>query len=154
MTVIYDFNKQLALGQAYEQHLDDLMRKWFAITPATKVQQQRGIDRVFHHKDGSVYLVEYKADMLAGSTGNAFVETVSVDTADRPGWAYSSQATMLIYLVTQPETVYCIWMARLRLQLERWKAAYPAAHADNGRYRTHGILVPLAEFEMIASLAL
>ena len=155
MTVAYDFKQQLAQGQQHEHQLDEVFRKWFRIMPATRDQQRQGIDRIFYHvKDAKTYTVEYKADSLAGKTGNAFVETVSVDTANKPGWAVSSQATMLVYLVVDPETIYCIWMAKLRSKLQARMATYQERTAQNAGYKTHGLLVPLHEFEKIAHLVL
>lgn len=150
----YQFQAQLAEGQAHERHLDDVFAKWFAIKPATAAQQRLGIDRIFRHRDGSVYQVEYKADSLAGKTGNAFVETISVDTTGKPGWAITSQATTLVYMVTEPETVYVIPMVRIRTLLPRWQAVYRTTTAQNDGYQTHGVLVPLAEFEKISILTL
>ena len=49
-----------------------------------------------------------------------------MDTEQRPGWAYSSQASLLVYLVTDPQTIYVISMARLRRNLARWAAGCAA----------------------------
>jgi hypothetical protein len=149
----YQFESKLAEGQEYERQLDAVFAKWFQVLPATPAQQRQGIDRTFWHvKDNKSYSVEYKADSVAGRTGNAFVETISVDTTNKPGWAVSSQADMLVYLVTEPQTIYCIWMIKLRSHLADWEAKYATKTAQNQGYRTHGILVPLTEFEAIASL--
>ncbi len=149
----YKFHTQLRQGEGSEADLDKFFRvQGFHISTANREMQRRGIDRVwFRERDGKLFTVEYKADSLAGSTGNAFIETVSVDTANKPGWAYSSEAAMLVYLVTQPQTIYCISMARLRKQLERWQAQYPTRQAQNDGYQTHGLLVPLDELERIAA---
>ena len=102
------------------------------ISQVGRDDQRRGIDRVwFDPVDGRTWTVEYKADSMAGRTGNAFIETISVDTDGRPGWAYTSRATLLVYLVTEPQTIYVISMARLRRQLPRWSAAYRTAQAIN-----------------------
>ena len=147
----YQFDEQLAIGQAHEQYLDTLFARWFTITPATSAQQRRGIDRVFVHRTtGATYRVEYKADAIAGKTGNAFIETTSVDTTGRAGWAISSEADVLVYMVTAPETIYAIKMQTLRRALRRWQRSYPKRAAQNNGYRTWGHLVPLAELEKIA----
>ncbi len=154
MTRQYGFFEQLAIGEAYERRLDEHFRQSLdiaRITPATRMQQSAGIDRVWYLKDGRITTVEYKADDKAGRTGNAFVETISVDTANKPGWAVASAAILLAYLVTEPETIYLIAMDKLRAELPRWQRQYRTTYAQNDGYRTHGVLVPLAEFERIAA---
>lgn len=149
----YNFRDQLAIGEAYERRLDEHFQQALTISRierASRAQQAAGIDRIWHTSSGATYTVEYKADDKAGRTGNAFIETVSVDTANKPGWAVASTAQLLAYMVTQPETIYLIEMTALRAQLPRWKRQYRTTYAQNDGYRTHGILVPLDEFERIA----
>ena len=152
-TQTYDFTAQLRIGQEHERLLDSRLGDLFEIAAATAGEQRQGIDRHFtHRKSGAGYLVEYKADSKAGRTNNAFVETVSVDSTGKLGWAFTSRADVLIYLVTHPETIYCIPLRQLRSQLFRWLWEYPSAQAQNNGYTTYGILVPLTEFEAIASV--
>ena len=149
---IYQFQTQLRQGESYEAELDQFFRGLgFRISAANRSMQRCGIDRVFFHvRDEQLFTVEYKADSRAGATGNAFIETVSVDTAGKPGWAYSSTAAILVYLVTNPQTIYWLEMAKLRRQLPRWATVYPKRQAHNTNYQTHGLLVPLHELERIA----
>lgn len=155
MTTTYQFTAQLQQGESYEAQIDAFFRSKFGtvkISTVDRATQRRGIDRVWYDAtDGRTWTVEYKADSLAGKTRNAFIETVSVDTEQRPGWAYSSQASLLVYLVVDPQTIYVISMARLRRKLPRWTAAYPTRQAANDGYNTHGLLVPLHELERIAA---
>jgi hypothetical protein len=148
----YKFAEQLAIGEAWEQKLDQFFLARFPvrILPASMADQRRGIDRLFVSESGSIDEIEYKADSLAGRTGNAFIETVSVDTTGKPGWAVSSQAKYLVYLVTEPETIYFISMGRIRAKLSRWQTIYKEASAQNNGYKTLGLLVPLDELERIA----
>ena len=148
----YDFRTQLAIGERYELQLDAFFGQWAVdIRPATAEEQRRGIDRVFTSRaTGAVDTMEYKADDKAGRTGNAFIETISVDTTGKPGWAVASQADYLVYLVTDPETIYLVRMRRLRTALPRWQAKYPTKVAQNIGYCTYGVLVPLHELEQIA----
>lgn len=152
--MIYDFPTQLEEGQKYEQRLDEHFRTFqVQITPATMEQQRQGIDRVFFFPaTGSIDTIEYKADSIAGKTGNAFIETVSVDTPSisKPGWAITSQAKYLAYMVTDPETIYLILMQRLRANLPTWQQRYPTKAAQNQGYRTLGVVVPIRELERIA----
>jgi hypothetical protein len=149
----YQFATQLAQGEDYEAQIDAFFRaKGAQISAVDRNTQRRGIDRVWYDPtDDRTWTVEYKADTLAGKTGNAFIETVSVDTERRPGWAYSSQASLLVYKVVDPQAIYVISMARLRRNMARWAAAYPTRQAANDGYNTHGLLVPLHELERIAA---
>ncbi len=150
---MYDFAQQLAIGEAWEDRLDAFFWQRFPvrILKASREEQRKGIDRLFVSKlTGVIDTVEYKADMLAGKTGNAFVETVSVSTTKKPGWAVASQAKYLVYLVTEPETIYFVAMAALRARLPVWKRLYREAAAQNDGYETRGLLVPLDELERIA----
>jgi hypothetical protein len=146
----YTFDTQLAQGQAYERRLDEFFQRFgLTIRPATADEQRRGIDRWFIDAT-TMESYEYKADSIAGATGNAFIETVSVDVMQKPGWAWSSQATYLVYLVTEPETIYLISMRRLRRHLPIWQLRYRTVQAANDGYNTIGVLVPLRELEAIA----
>ena len=145
---MYNFAMQHRKGVAAEQMLDDYFAKWFDIRPASMLQQRIGIDRIFtDRRDGRVMTVEYKADFVAQRTGNAFVETVSVDTKDTAGWAYTSAANYLIYYIEGDELVYVFDFAQFREQLDTWQRNYPTRRIPNEGYRTHGLLVPLREFE-------
>lgn len=149
----YQFATQLAQGQSYEQALDERFDELYIIQPATPQQQRQGIDRVYRPRKAphEVLYVEYKADSTAARTGNAFVETISVDAFDKPGWAVTSQADWLFYLVPGAcEALYVIQMAKLRQQLPRWRGTYQERRIPNDGYFTVGLLVPLAEFEEIA----
>lgn len=150
----YQFAQQLAQGEAFEKQLDAFFREQgFQVSVVSRTMQRQGIDRVFLHRtNGDLFTVEYKADALAGKTGNAFIETVSVDTAHKQGWIHTSQASVLVYLVTDPETIYWLPFGRLRLNLPRWERRYPVRKAQNDGYQTHGLLVPLHELEQLAEV--
>lgn len=147
----YQFQPQLAQGEAGERKLDEHFAQWFTIRLATMEEQRQGIDRIFtRHTDGDTFKVEYKTDSRAAETGNAFVETISVDTAHKLGWAHTSQSDVLLYYVPGTEVVYIITMRRLQKCLTRWAETYPTRRTPNQGYHTHGLLVPLDEFERIA----
>lgn len=152
MTRTYHFPTQLARGETAEAELDAHFGTWFLITKATREQQRHGIDRIFMNKqDGVVSTVEYKTDWRAFETGNAFVETVSVNTAGKRGWAYTSRSTFLFYHLPSPAClVYILTFSRLRRNLPRWERAYPTRDIQNQGYQTRGLLVPLEEFERTA----
>lgn len=146
----YTFDIQKARGEAGEQFLDRWFAAWYEIRPATRAEQRRGIDCIFTRRQTGKHLaVEYKTDYKAARTGNAFIETVSVDTLGKAGWAYSSQADY-IYYIPGDGLIYVITLEVLRRELPRWVREYPLRAAQNEGYATHGMLVPLYEFEQHA----
>ena len=149
---MYQFQEQLHEGNEGEHRLDAFFAHWYAITPATMHQQRIGIDRVFTcYYFGQQFAVEYKTDKRASHTGNAFVETVSVSTTHKRGWAYTSQAEYLVYYVPGLNVVYIIPFAGLRTKLSHWLNRYATRAIPNAGYVTEGVLVPLAELNRIAT---
>jgi len=155
--VTYDFQAQKARGTQAENLLDVEFAVWFVIEPASDVDQRRGIDRYFTHRDSGIKLtVEYKTDWRATSSGNAFIElentAKTADAYTAPGWAYSSQADRIFYYCpgSGGEQVYVLSTKRLRAVLPGWLKRYPRRTVQNRRYETKGLLVPLAELEAIA----
>lgn len=147
----YDMRQQLKKGEAAERYLDSLFEDEFAIRPATRQQQRQGIDRIFTRRsDGREYRIEYKADKTAARTGNAFVETVSVDTYSKPGWAYTCRSDYIFYYVVGDGPVYILKPADIKRRLDRWAAQYEKRRIPNSGYHTEGLLVPLEEFEKMA----
>lgn len=145
----YDFTEQKQSGAYGERYLDDFFSRWYAITPATEAQQRQGIDRHFTRRDNGTLTIEYKTDWSAARTGNAFIELISVDCRFVVGWAYSSCADILLYLV--PATaIYVVKFAQLRLQLPVWTRRYEMRSVQNEGYRARGILVPLADLAKVA----
>jgi len=144
----YQFNDQLVAGEDGEAYLDAFFRRrGHTILPVTTEEQRLGIDRVFVTPTGQSWKVEYKTDFRAGKTGNAFIETVSVDTHGKygkMGWALTSTAEYLFYYVPD-HAIYVIPFLSLRHALPRWMREFPARGALNNRYTTHGVLVPLAQ---------
>jgi hypothetical protein len=127
---------QLAKGAAAETQLDRHFADRFHITPATRAQQRQGIDRHFtHRQSGATYTIEYKTDWTAARTGNAFVETVSVDSAAIPGWVYTSQAEWLAYFLPDHATIYLLAFPTLRACLPQWGPPAKRPH----RFRTAAI---------------
>lgn len=149
----YGMDQQLHNGEGAEARLDRHFADRFDIVPANREQQRQGIDRIFTHRvTGTSYAIEYKTDWAAAHTGNAFIETISVDTKNIPGWAYTAQAEWLVYFVPKRLTIYLIRFTDLRTLLPHWRATCkPAPPIPNRGYCTHGILVPLAEFARAAS---
>ena len=149
---VYNFQQQFRQGTAGEEYLDGFFSPQFDIRPATRDQQRQGIDRIFvNRRTGKKLTVEYKTDATAAKTGNAFVETLSVDRTRKAGWALTSQADYLDDLVPgDGSAIYIIPMARLRSKLFDWSLSCEERHIRNEGYNTVGLLVTLAEFEKIA----
>lgn len=149
--MVYDFGERLAAGEKAERVIDECFARWFDIAPVSMTDQRRGIDRQYMRRDnGCVYAIEYKTDWTAGRTGNAFVETVSVDTQNKPGWVYTTQADYVLYYVPGDELIYVLDVSIMRCHLRRWANQYRAVTVQNQGYCTKGVLVPLREFEEIA----
>jgi hypothetical protein len=149
---VYDFDHQMRQGDQAAEFLDEFFRgKGYSIRPATREEQRAGIDRAFiSPKDGKSWLVEYKADSAAGRTGNAFIETVSVDAAGKMGWALTAKADILVYYIPPTGVIYLVQFKSIQWELPRWIRDYPPRSAQNNGYATHGIIIPLAELEKAA----
>ena len=151
--MIYQMQKQLVRGEKAEALLDEHFSDRFKIILASRAEQRSGIDRIFEARAGAKqYTVEYKTDWTAGRTHNAFIETVSVDTMNVPGWAYTSQAEWLIYYVPDDETIYLVRFADLRKHIEEWIEQFgPEKFIPNDGYYTRGVAVPLDVFVICSS---
>jgi hypothetical protein len=151
----YTYDAQKTKGDAGESFLDQVFAADYEVRPATCAEQRRGIDRIFTRRQtGQRLAIEYKTDYKAAHTGNAFVETVSVDTAGKAGWAYSSEADYLMYYIPADGLIYVLALETLRRELPRWVREYPLRAAQNEGYATHGVLVPLDEFERYAEVVI
>ena len=172
--MIHDFATKLTEGQAGETRLDAVFngeetpgwahastvfgqrllaaiaKHLFTPVAVTRDEQRRGIDR----RLAPGVSIEYKTDSRAQHTHNAFIETVSVDTADKPGWAFSCTATILAYYVLGDELVYVFQPSHLRDLIPAWLAKFPTRQAQNDGYVTKGVCVPLAELERHADAVL
>lgn len=147
----YDMRQQLKQGESAERYIDSLFCDEFAIRPATRQQQRMGIDRVFtRRRDGREWKVEYKADKTAARTGNTFVETVSVDTRNKLGWAYTCQADFIMYYIVGRGPLYILRPRDIKGKIGNWQRRYPQRRIPNNGYHTVGVLVPLHEFERLA----
>ena len=151
----YQFDAQLKQGKLGEADMDDYFSEWYFIQPATKVQQQIGIDRIFiGKKDGRIITVEYKSDEKAAQTGNIFIETVSVDRTNKKGWAYTSHAQILIYYVPSMGNIYIFSMAEIKMNLPEWCKIYKKKSVPNEGYNTIGLAIPLKKVEPLKTMQL
>jgi hypothetical protein len=148
---VFDFDEQHMRGWKGEAFLDRFFRaRGHIVQKATRGQQRQGIDRVLIF-DEKLATVEYKTDFIAHKTGCVFIETVSVDSDHKAGWAFTSMADLLVYFIPGIRCLYVIPFKYLRDLLEEWKTTYPTRSAQNDGYATHGVLVPIAAFALSAS---
>jgi len=158
MAVTYDFSEQLAKGKTSELLVDTYYSDRFDIYPVDIDLERRGIDRIYRSRaTGQVYLVEVKADSKTFTTGNMFVETCAYGGYDdggefvcrKKGWAYMSEATLLMYLIVHPLSTIgsgelCIFKpARIRGRMEEWTDKYSSVSVRNKGYQGRGLLVPM-----------
>lgn len=147
---IHDFDVRYEEGMRGEAFLDEYFSRTYEIREATRDEQRRGIDRFFIRReaqDSKVLAIEYKTDKVASSTGNVFIEIVSVDRHGKSGWAYKSEADYLMYYLPEEDLIYMYEMETIRELLPKWQASYPIKPAKNRDYNTLGIVVEQAEFE-------
>lgn len=151
----YSFAEQLERGQHWEGVLDEYFSKWYYIVEASREEQRKGIDRWFQRNQGIAQVVptgpiavEYKADDKTSTTGNVFIETDSVVEKDKPGWAWKSEAQILVYLAI-PDTLYIAQMTNVRRMIPEWRRAYGLRNVRNEYWTSRGIPVPEEAFEMI-----
>jgi len=147
----YDFTTSKAIGEKYEKILDNNFRQIYRVNPVNRYMQSLGVDRVFIHKKNRYsFTVEYKSDLIAHKTGNAFIETVSVDD-DRLGWAFSSVAQMLAYYVVEDNYAIAVPMLRIKYNLDYFER-YPKKTVQNDGYQSEGLLVPLRELKLLGKV--
>lgn len=152
--VTHNFQAKLHQGEEIEQLLDDYLDAAYVIRKATREEQRQGIDRWLTPMDpdggAQAFSIDYKADWLAARSGHAFIETVSVDTTGKDGWALASRAEFIFYYLPQRRTLYVLSMAEIQASLPHWALIYRTVPAHNEGYLSAGVLVPLSEIERIA----
>jgi hypothetical protein len=139
---------QFKQGMKVEDYLDAYFTNRGFTVIRTTARQERELclgDRIFI-KDGKPLLVEYKSGIQTFYTGNIFLETVSVDSQNKPGWVYTSQADYVFYAALLNNKILVFRPAWLRGQIEELKLKFKevsTSHNQNRGYNTHGVIVPL-----------
>jgi hypothetical protein len=152
------FKESLGRAKRFESEIDAHFRESYTVVPLTVGAEKRGAgDRVFikHDKQTQAYLVEYKTDEQAESTGNFFVELISIDRGanQRMGWAYTCIADYIMFYRPKSKIICVIKTEMLRATLPSWRESYimrPSGSALNNGYDSYGILVPVTEVESLA----
>lgn len=140
-------------GEEVANFLDGYFRSHgWQIRPTTR-HEERDLclgDRHFYWREYSQWWVEYKSGIQTFYTGNVFLETISVDTQNKPGWVYTSQADILLYAAILNRKILLLKPRMLREKLNSLKSQFREAATNkqqNEGYNTHGLLVPLAYAE-------
>lgn len=143
----YSFSVQLEKGEGAEARLDRFFGRFYCISSVDAQAQRWGIDRIWWRRDMTIRCsVEYKTDWAAERTGNVFIETVSVDSQNKPGWVYTSVAQLLVYYLPQSGVAYIAPMLAVREATKEWAQTHQEMPVPNDGYNTKGLLIPLAEF--------
>ena len=143
----YAFNTQLKIGEKYESVLDKYFSRFFVISEAPIELQKLGVDRIFtNRQNGKVTSVEYKTDFKTDKTGNVFLETVSMDINEKPGWAFTSIAQVLMYYVPGLNTVFIADMLEIKSNIDRYISECGTLSVNNGWYKAAGVALPLDHF--------
>lgn len=139
---------QFKRGMAVEAYLDKFFRLQGWKIKRTTAHQERVLclgDRIFK-KEGKSYFVEYKSGIQTHYTGNVFLETISVDTEDKPGWVYTCQADYLMYACLLDGIILVFKPDTLRNEIDELEKIFPTLKTSknqNEGYDTHGVIVPL-----------
>lgn len=139
---------QWASGQSVERFLDMFFQHKGWTIERTTPHQERVLclgDRIYSKGD-ETYFVEYKSGKQTRHTGNVFLETISVDATNIPGWVYTCQANYIFYAALLNHKILVFVPARLRMRIEMLKTQFRVVKTSNEQnkgYNTHGVIVPL-----------
>jgi hypothetical protein len=134
-------------GKNVEAFLDQYFRlRGWSIRPTTSYEERVLClgDRHFSKAD-MTFLIEYKSGLQTAATGNLFLETVSVDRVNKPGWVYTCQADFIFYAALLNQKILIFRPHTLRRQIDMLKSRYREVSTkkqQNDGYNTLGVLVP------------
>ena len=140
--------EQFKNGKQVEIWLDQFFRARGFIIEQTTAHQERVLylgDRMFS-KDDKTYYVEYKSGIQTFYTGNIFLETISVDTSNRPGWIYTCKADFIFYACLLNQKILVFRPDKLRAEIDILKSKFQEVKTGKGQnkgYNTYGVIVPL-----------
>lgn len=148
MSDVHSFTGNIKKSDEHNRALDAVFSQWYEIHRMPLEVDKLGIDRIWREREWKVYYtVEYKADDRTAETGNAFVETVSVDTKNKPGWGYTCAAQILVYYIPQWNKAYLLSPMTIKEHIQEWREKYREVSAQNNGYKTLGIAVPFDVFK-------
>jgi len=148
----YNFNEQYEKGVKGENRLDKFFNTIFNIGQVPRILQQFGCDRIFTNiQSKKRYLIEYKSDERAAKSGNIFVETISVDTENKLGWAYTSCSQYICFYIPGKGEIYIVSTLYIKAKISEWISKYEIKRIKNEGYYTEGVAVPIDEIKKIAT---
>ncbi len=144
--------RQWISGQQVEQYCDRFFasRGWHIEHTTRHEERTLCLGDRWYTKPGQRFAIEYKSGVQTFYTGNVFLETISVDTTNTPGWVYTSQATFIFYACVLNHKILVFRPTQLREKIPELKQQFREAATGKGQnnsYNTHGLLVPLAYAE-------
>lgn len=150
---VHRFDEKLEQGQRGEEWVAAWLSRWGEVSPAADMRDQRnGID-LYLRTAGRLVSVEVKTDFSARATGNAYVETVSVQreggAIEKRGWLWTCKADRLVYFVPRV-SVSVLDPAKLRDIVQDGRRKFRQVKAQNVGYYGAGLLVPLPTFYKMA----
>lgn len=147
----YEFGEKLMQGKNAEHFLDSYFSRWYTINEIPlEVERRIHADRLFLDRHGTQTVVEYKTDFMGHNTGNLIVETISVDTDNKPGWVFTCQADMLLWWIVGNGEILGLRPADMRANVAEWETHYRRVTIPNQGYNTIGIAVPIPRLRRIA----
>lgn len=151
----HHWKHSIARGVAGEKLVQEWMAQWWHVVRVTDIDRQRiGID--FDVTDGKhSWTVEVKSCSQGDTTGNIFLETVSVAGTNgretKLGWLHTCQADWLYYLLVHSRRLFVCRTDALRMAMPVWQA-YPEKTVENVKYHGRGYVVPVDVFERHAEM--
>ncbi len=142
-------------GEAGEDLVHNFMGTWYNISYVTGGEQRKGVDALYTNKEtGEQFTVEVKTDEVAGTTGNAFIEVISVDYPTKPGWAWTCKADKLLYWLPRQRRLLILAPISIQAHIRDWARQYGIKAVPNDGYQTYGVAVPLSSVEAVADRTL
>lgn len=148
MTTKFTESAQFKSGSEVEAFLDYffLMKDWEITRTTPHEERVLCLGDRHYCKEGRHFHIEYKSGMQTFSTGNIFLETISVDSENKPGWVYTSRADYIYYGALLNRKILVFFPHVLRREIEALKAKFPVkptGKGQNSTYKTWGVIVPL-----------
>src|SRR5688572_15613823 len=119
----FEQTTQFYQGKAVEAFLDEFFTARGWRIEQTTPHEERVLclgDRHFYSDQQHLH-VEYKSGIQTYFTGNVFLETISVDSANKPGWVYTCLADYLMYATLLNGCILVYRPDALRAQMDALK---------------------------------
>ena len=139
----YNFNEQLAIGNAAESKIAKLLSLVADVKLCNDMDtQRRGIDMMVNN---SISL-EIKWDAAMLRTGNAFLETDSYlgnGKHFKRGWVYTTQADYVVIMPGNSGVLKIVKPSELRRHMDNWLKQFGTRSCrNNDGFKSEGCCVP------------